>query len=75
MNTKEQYWYDLGYEDQCSRYPLLDHVWGYKKYFWQKAKYPKKYQIFYNMGQWQAYLDCKAEMPWFMITDYKRFEK
>lgn len=66
MDTFEQKdWYDKGYRDQCSRYPLLDHVWGSKKYFWQKSEYPKKYQEAYRRGQVQAYLDGKAECPWF----------
>jgi hypothetical protein len=65
MTPEQKEWYDLGYEEQCWRYPLLDHVWGDKKYFWQKAKYPKKFQKYYRQGQIQAYLDGKAEKPWF----------
>ena len=65
MTPEQKEWYYLGYEEQCWRYPLLDHVWGNKKYFWQKAKYPKKFQKYYREGQIQAYLDGKAEKPWF----------
>ena len=58
MTQEEQEYFDKGYNDQCWRYPLLDHVWGSKKY-------PKKYQEFYRAGQVKAYEDSKAEKPWF----------
>jgi hypothetical protein len=61
-----EFYYDQGYANQIGRYPLLDHVWGNKKYFWQKARYPKKYQKFYQLGQIKAYRDNKAERPWFI---------
>ena len=66
MLELEKYYFSLGYNDQCYGYPLLDHVWGYKKYFWQKTKYPKKYQQIYRNGQIQAYIDKKTEKPWFI---------
>ena len=65
MNENESYYFDKGYDDQCWGYPILDHAWGYKKYFWNKAKYPKKYQKFYRLGQVQSYLDGQANCPWF----------
>ncbi len=65
ITSEQKEWYDSGYEAQCWGYPLLDHAWGDKKYFWQKAKYPKKFQKYYREGQIQAYLDGEAEKPWF----------
>lgn len=64
-NENAYYWYELGYEHQCWGYPILDHAWGNKKYFWQKAKYPKKYQKYYRLGQIHAFEQGKAEKPWF----------
>jgi hypothetical protein len=52
-----QYWYSKGYNDQQNNTLIPDHVWGYKKYFWQKSKYPKQYQKSYKEGQSKAQLD------------------
>jgi hypothetical protein len=54
MDDKQLYYFNKGYNDQCSRY------------FWQKAEYPKKYQKFYRLGQIKAYDENKAEKPWFL---------
>ncbi len=58
MTQEQKNWYDFGYEQQCSRYPLLDHVWG-------GPEYPIELQKYYRQGQ--AFLDEKAERPGFLF--------
>lgn len=55
----EMNYFKKGYEDQSWGYPLLDHVWGTKKY-------PKIYQEDYRKGQIDAYKNNNAEKPWFI---------
>ena len=63
---KERKFFEDGYDSQCWGYPLLDHAWG-------MFGHPKKYQKFYRNGQVQAFLDGKAEIPWFVKEAYKLF--
>ena len=56
--SKEQEFFDKGYNDQCWGYPLLDHAW-------EGNSHPKEYQESYRKGQIKAYQDGKAECPWF----------
>ena len=64
MTQEQKNWYDFGYEQQCSRCPLLDHVWG-------GPEYPIELQKYYRQGQVQAFLDEKAERPGF-YTELKK---
>lgn len=73
MTEEEQKWYQMGYDDQCWGYPLLDHVWKKKSLFNWKPKYPIEYQSIYRKGQIDAYEAGHArDCPWFH-PDYKPF--
>jgi thymidylate synthase len=53
--------YSKGYEDQCWRYPVLDHV--------------KPTTASYKRGQINAYLEGKADKPFFYLTQEEFINK
>mgnify|MGYP003675703204 CR=1 FL=1 len=63
--VEEKKWRDLGYEDMCWGYPLLDHVWKKKTIFRWNPKYPMEYKEAYRKGNVDAYTRGHTkEKPW-----------